>query len=190
MKIVISASVGRKKGKKEFARDIRASIQEIYRVLKFGRYFAFTYHSLSGFEWGTITNALIEAGFEITNCEMLRQKTLPPRQLNRAMTVKGDLLVICKKTQNLSIPEAEEKSQQEDKIKEMFAEVIETGAYETGDVIVGFLERFFSSRMIIKNPNVLLTLKKVANFDGKGWKLNEDIRRAEKNVRKQRISRN
>ena len=96
--IVISDSNERNKDGNEFAINIEQSINEISRVLKNNSYFVFTYHSLTGNEWEAISNALLKNSFEFVDCQMLLQKTFTPRQLNRKITIKGDLLVIYKKS--------------------------------------------------------------------------------------------
>ena len=83
-------------------------------------YFIFTYHSLSGNEWEAISNALIKNDFEFVDCQMLLQKTFTPRQLNRKITIKGDLLVIYrknKKNKQLSIKLETAKQKIEQEIK-------------------------------------------------------------------------
>lgn len=96
--IVVSNSNERKKDQINFAQDIQKSIKEIYRVLKFNKYFTFTFHSLEGKEWLALINSCLECGFVIEDIEELSQKTLPPRQLNRAITIKGDMLITFKKS--------------------------------------------------------------------------------------------
>ena len=98
--IVISDSSERNKDSYSFSKDIEQSINEISRVLKDKSYFIFTYHSLSGNEWEAISNALLKNEFEFVDCQMLLQKTFTPRQLNRKITIKGDLLVIYKKNKS------------------------------------------------------------------------------------------
>ncbi|MDU5108764.1 MAG: hypothetical protein E6241_18835, partial [Clostridium sp.] len=63
--IVISDSKIREKGSHQFSTDIEKAISEIYRVLVPGRYFVFTFHSLSGSEWTSITNAILKNKFSI-----------------------------------------------------------------------------------------------------------------------------
>ncbi|MCK5355089.1 MAG: hypothetical protein KAJ63_08225, partial [Methyloprofundus sp.] len=75
--------------------DINKAFSEIRRVLKTGKMFSLTYHSLSGLEWKAITNACIKNGFDLVNREWLIQKSFTPRQINRAKTIKGDVLVKC-----------------------------------------------------------------------------------------------
>ena len=101
--IVISNSEERRKGKKEFEIDIESSINEIVRVLKNDHYFIFTYHSLDGNEWMAINNAITKNSLVFQDCKLMLQKTFTPRQLNRKITIKGDMIVIYKKNKNKKI---------------------------------------------------------------------------------------
>lgn len=98
--IVISDSDERNKKIDDFQKDIHQSINEIFRVLKDDKFFVFTFHSLDGNEWISITKALYDNGFEFVECKHLSQKTLPPRQLNRINSIKGDIVAIYKKTKH------------------------------------------------------------------------------------------
>lgn len=102
--IVVSDSNQRQKNQLNFAQDIRQAVEEIYRVLKFDKYFSFTFHSLEGSEWYALIKSCLECGFVIENIEEMTQKTLPPRQLNRAVTIKGDMLVTFKKVNTATQP--------------------------------------------------------------------------------------
>lgn len=96
--IVVSDSPERDKNGKRFELDIGKSIQEIYRTLKTEGYFTYTFHSLEGDEWYSLIKACLECGFSIVEIEELKQKTLPPRQLNRKNTIKGDMIITFSKT--------------------------------------------------------------------------------------------
>lgn len=100
--IVISDSKQRNKDQHNFSKDIRSAVEEIYRVLKSQSYFTFTFHSLEGREWYALIRSCLECGFMIENIEEMTQKTLPPRQLNRTITIKGDMLVTFKKVKKAS----------------------------------------------------------------------------------------
>ncbi len=97
--IVISNSNKRKKNDVIFANDIRKSIQEIFRVLKNNKFFVFSFHSINMYEWKSLIKPIIELGFQFENCYILHQKTLPPRQINRENSIKGDVVVVYKKDQ-------------------------------------------------------------------------------------------
>lgn len=166
--IVISDSKDRKKTKEEFKKEIYQAIFEINRVLKENKYFIFTFHSLSGFEWSVLVNSLIKIGFVIEDSKLLVQKTLPPRQLTRKNTVKGDMLVVCKKEcSDLKKDSLSVRSKKE--IQEIFKKIIQRGAYYTNDIIVYFLKEIFRERYLIGENNIFNELGNVADFDGEGW---------------------
>ena len=98
--IVISDSSDRNKDLSHFEQDIQKSIGVIHRVLKNEKYFVFTFHSLLGQEWGAIVKALKQCGFEFVECDVVVQKTLPPRQLNRTNSIKGDIVAVYKKVKH------------------------------------------------------------------------------------------
>lgn len=168
--IVISDSKERDKNKEEFAKDIKKAIFEIHRVLKVNKHFIFTFHSLSGFEWAAISNSLIKAGFLVEDCKLLMQKTLSPRQLNRKNSIKGDLIVVCKKIKE-PLGGGSVSDNQNEIIKEIFRKVLQSGAYHTNDVIVNFLKLFFKKRLIVNSENIFNLLTFVASYDGYGWKI-------------------
>ncbi len=96
--IVISDSSERNKKIENFSNDIEKAISEICRVLKDKSFFVFTFHSIQGKEWNVISNAIAKNNFKFIDCTLLTQKTFPPRQLNRKITVKGDLVAVYQKT--------------------------------------------------------------------------------------------
>ena len=98
--IVISNSCERNKDLQHFEHDIQKSVSVIHSVLKNERFFVFTFHSLSGEEWNAVANALKQYSFELVECDVVTQKTLPPRQLNRINTIKGDIVAVYKKTED------------------------------------------------------------------------------------------
>lgn len=98
--IVVSDSSEREKNIVDFKKGIDKSISEISRVLKYKKYFVFTFHSLAGEEWSAIVSSLKKYGFKFQDCEVLLQKTLPPRQLNRCNTIKGDIIAIYQKNED------------------------------------------------------------------------------------------
>lgn len=168
--IVISNSSERAKTRDDFARRIDASIREIYRVLKMGKVFVFTYHSLSGAEWAAITNSLLGNGFEVIDLQLLTQKTLPPRQLNRNNTVKGDLLITCRKTNVSAHNDRDTSLSQDCEFREIFRRLIkENHLYETNDIIVEFLRQIFRRKYTFNDENIFSSLHEVAQYDGKGW---------------------
>lgn len=95
--IVISNSVERNKDFNKFKTDIGIAISEISRILKDDSFFVFTFHSLYGKEWTAIVDALNCNGFDFVKCDVLLQKTLPPRQLTRKNAIKGDIVAVYRK---------------------------------------------------------------------------------------------
>ena len=163
--IVISDSKLRKKSKEQFQIDIDQAISEIYRVLKKDKYFIFTYHSLSGFEWSSITNSLFKHGFEVEDCKLLTQKTFPPRQLNRKNTIKGDVLIVCRKREGLNRRSELTLEEQNQLIKDLFIRVIELGHKDTNSIIVEFLKEFLNLGITVTDSNIFSHLSEVAYFD-------------------------
>lgn len=96
--IVISDSKTRNKNILNFSNDINESIKEIHRVLKENKFFVFTFHSMSFDEWKPIINSLYNHNFKFITCYILNQKTLPPRQISRSNSIKGDIVVVYKKS--------------------------------------------------------------------------------------------
>ena len=105
--IVVSDSKERSKDFEDFDNGIKKSIQEIGRVLKDDKYFVFTFHSLSGKEWSSIVSSLKTNNFVFVDCEILIQKTFSPRQLNRANSIKGDVVAVYKKISGFAPKEKE-----------------------------------------------------------------------------------
>ena len=99
--IVITNSKERNKNHSTYEKDINSAISEISRVLKTGKLFSLTYHSLSGLEWKAITNACIKNGFDLVEFEYLVQKSFTPRQINRTKTIKGDILITLRKANTI-----------------------------------------------------------------------------------------
>jgi len=133
--IVVSDSKERNKNQHNFANDIEKSVFEICRILKVNKYFTFTFHSLSGEEWEALSNALLKNPFEFVDFKLLIQKTFTPRQINRKLSIKGDLVVTYKKIKQkqliLDFNTIEEKIIAEIKKECKLGEL-----YETNDLIV------------------------------------------------------
>ena len=129
--IVISDSPERKKNINDFKKSIDRAIYEIFRLLKDKKYFVFTFHSLSGEEWNSIVSALKKYGFTFCDCEVLLQKTLPPRQLNRSNSIKGDIVAIYQKNKNSLNINYNFDQNLKDKINQMQS----TKYYETNELI-------------------------------------------------------
>lgn len=155
--IVVSDSAVRNKDEHHFEEDIQASFHEIGRVLKKDKYFSLTYHSLSGEEWKSITNACILNGFEMISYEWLAQKTFTPRQLNRTKTVKGDVLITLKNTlqkNNYTLNDNENKL-----IKEQICKILESQPLNTNEIMMKMMNWVFTIKLIIKDADIYKILK-------------------------------
>jgi DNA modification methylase len=167
--IVISDSKERSKNTTVFEKEIALAFSEIRRVLKQGKFFSLTYHSLSGLEWKSITNACINNGFELVDYKWLVQKSFTPRQINRLTSVKGDVLVTLKKSKKTAdlIPRPDTE------ISELFEKNItnwlKEKPLETNEIFLRIMQIVFSDRILIGRINLLEILKR--NF-----KLTEDGR--------------
>ena len=161
--IVITDSKERSKGIKEFEDEINIAFSEIYRVLKKGKYFSLTYHSLSGLEWRAITNACIKNGFELFDFEWLVQKSFTPRQINRLKSVKGDVLVTLIKSE---LPQ-KAKNLTDTEIKSIFVskiiEWLKIKQLDTNEIFLSIMKMVFSEKIIIGNVDLLKIL--IENFE-------------------------
>ena len=174
--IVISDSKVRSKRGSQFETDIDRSFSEIRRVLKSGKYFSLTYHSLSGHEWRAITNACVRNGFELYEFEWLVQKSFTPRQINRMKTIKGDVLVTFRKLSD--IPPYKETGENE--LASELAIMIRRWLYDkpldTNQIFLKVMEYIFRER-IVSGPIDLLELL-VNNFEFnemKLWVINDKL---------------
>ncbi len=130
--IVVSDSPERNKTIIDFKEGIDRSVSEISRVLKNKKHFVFHFHSLSGEEWNSIVGPLKKYGFSFQSCEVLLQKTLPPRQLNRCNTIKGDFLAIYQKNQEAVNDRCDFEENFKDKINKLNA----NDFYDTNELVV------------------------------------------------------
>ena len=133
---------------------------------------------MNGSEWEVISNALLKNDFEFVDCEMMLQKTFTPRQLNRKITVKGDLLVVYKKniknrqmSLNLeSITKMIEKEIKRNcKIKEL---------YDTNELITLCVKCLLKYNYISKDIDFIELIKKyfqIDEVDEKKWGLKNEI---------------
>lgn len=170
--IVISDSKERTKNIDNFQKDIYASIKEIHRVLKNGKYFSITYHSISGKEWYALTTACLELGFEICEFNLLLQKSFSPRQLNKKQTVKGDILITFKKTDVKK--EVLKMDSEETKIfiKELVSKTLTESAKNTNDIYVEILKGIFINHILFSEVDFIEELNKSFIMDDNGfWNL-------------------
>lgn len=176
--IVISDSSERNKDSDEFSTDIEKSINEINRVLKDNSYFIFTYHSLSGNEWEAVSNALLKNDFEFVDCQMLLQKTFTPRQLNRKITIKGDLLVIYKKSKrnkqlSIKLETVKQKIEQEIKKNCRTDELYDTNYLIT--LCVKCLLKYNHISNKIDFIEIIKEYFRVDEKDGNLWRLKNEL---------------
>ncbi len=130
--IVISDSIERKKDIHNFNRGIDSAIAEISRTLKENKFFVFTFHSLYGREWCSIVKALRKNKFQYVECDVIIQKTLPPRQINRKHSIKGDIVAVYQK---------KETSQPKEEFYDVFLKEVDNicikkQSFETNDLII------------------------------------------------------
>lgn len=166
--IVISDSNKRAKDIEDYSNGIAAAISEINRVLRPDRYFSITYHSLSGHEWKAITNACLMNNFIVEKFEWLEQATLPPRQLNRIKTIKGDVLVTFKKSGTAvpcnNIDEDDFRRQ----LNTIILACIKNGNNDTNSIMMSIMEWILRSRVIIHDIDVFDYLNKTFNCNSEG----------------------
>lgn len=96
--IIVSDAKYRSKNNVRFNKELGKAFKEFGRVLKEDWQLILTYNSINENSLKSLDNLLIEAWFVISEVKNVTQKTATPRQINRANTVKWDLLLICKKT--------------------------------------------------------------------------------------------
>ena len=170
--IIISDSVPRHKDINGFENDINAAFSEIRRILKDGKYFSLTFHSLSGLEWKAISNACVLNNFNVVDYEWLEQKTYPPRQLNRVKTIKGDVLVtFCKNPYPSQLKNCDDKLF-ERLVSEFISDTIKAGISDTNGIMMAIMEWILRNMIIIGNVDVFAILNDNFNIGEDGcWYL-------------------
>lgn len=169
--IVISDSKARDKSKKSYSEDIQKAIAEIYRVLKYDKYFSITFHSLSGLEWNAINNACLKSGFAFHEFSWLVQKTFTPRQLNRAKSVKGDVLITFQKVRKPEILKNPSALDIRDIIRRWITELISKRPQKTNDIFLDIVKYIYKERVLIKDLNFFNILNEMAEFENGFWRL-------------------
>ena len=174
--IVISDSSDRQKDLVHFEQDIQESINIIHNVLKNEKYFVFTFHSLLGQEWSAIVKALNKCNFEFVKCDVMVQKTLPPRQLNRTNSIKGDIVAVYKKR-------IHKRQFEQDFYKVLKQNIItmrsQNEVFEVNDIMItivkSILETGFSEYIEFKE-----LMEKYFVFDSiiNKWRVNNEVLRA------------
>lgn len=172
--IVISDSKIRNKTISEFENEINQAFSEISRVLKKGKFFSLTYHSLSGLEWKAITNACITNGFLLYNFEWLVQKSFTPRQINRLKSIKGDVLVTLIKSES----NCNTVSKTDGEIKHLFNSKIREWLHEkpldTNEVFLKIMKMVFSEKILVGNVDLLKILTENFLFsETQKWTIND-----------------
>lgn len=170
--IVVSNSNEREKTIEAFVSDIDKAIKEIARVLKNDKYFVFTFHSLSGIEWAAIVKALNKHGFCFDNCNVILQKTLPPRQLNRNNTIKGDIIAVYKKSEN-QVKNDDFYSVFNQNINDA---ILEKREFETNDLILICIKTMLSTGFADNvNFNDLLEKRFFVDEETKKWRIKNEL---------------
>lgn len=173
--IVISDSKLRNKTTKVFEYEIDLAFSEIRRVLKLGGHFSLTYHSLSGIEWRAITNACINNGFEMVDFNWLVQKSFTPRQINRAKSIKGDVLITFQKSSNIESI-SWNKSQIETFFKMEIERWLTIQSLDTNEIFLRMMKIIFSRKLIIRDTDLLEILNKNFGFnDDNKWILDDKL---------------
>lgn len=172
--IVITDSKMRNKNTFVFEKEINIAFSEIRRVLKKGRFFSLTYHSLSGLEWKAITNACIKNGFNLYGFEWLVQKSFTPRQINRSKSVKGDVLVTLMKSEKTN--DVEQKP--DEVIEQIFIskinEWLTEKALDTNDIFLKIMKMVFAEKLLIGNVDLLKILTEHFKFsETQKWMIND-----------------
>lgn len=174
--IVVSDSKERNKNRENFSKDIDKAISEICRVLKPNKYFTFTFHSLNGEEWEAITNSIQKNAFEFVDFKLLIQKTFTPRQLNRKLSIKGDLVVtykkITKKQITLDYDDIKDKILNEIKLN-----CKKSQAYETNELIILCVKCLLKYNQIANKIDFTEMIKEYFDLsdDYSKWILKNDI---------------
>lgn len=166
--IVVSDSRYRKKDITSFESDINDSISEISRILKNGKYFSLTFHSLSGLEWKAVTNACILNGFTLLEYRWLEQKTYPPRQLNRLKSIKGDVLVTFQKKSTPTQICIYDDNKLIGYIIELIRKQIKSGSSRTNEIMMSIMEWILNNMLFIGDVDVFQVLNNnfIINING------------------------
>lgn len=166
--IVISDSHQREKGVREFENDINMAFSEIKRVLKEGKYFSLTFHSLSGLEWRSVSNACVFNNFDIVGYEWLEQKTYPPRQLNRIKSVKGDVLVTFRKNSMTSRICTFDDGHFTENVIKFIDNTIQKGISDTNGIMMEIMKWILENKIVVGGVDVFEVLNKNFLFKDSG----------------------
>jgi len=168
--IVVSDSKKRTKDINEYERDMELAIFEIFRVLKKEKFFSITFHSISGLEWRAISNACLKSGLELEDFEWLVQKTFTPRQLNRAKTVKGDVLITFKKPSKIKEYTKIDEKGFETIILDKIHTLIEEDKCSTNTIFMELIKLIFNKRVLIPKIDIFKILSNQFVFENEEWR--------------------
>ena len=170
--IVISDSKQRQKNIDTFENDINSAFSEIRRILKDNKYFSLTFHSLSGLEWKTVSNACVFNNFNVVDYEWLEQKTYPPRQLNRVKSIKGDVLVTFRKNPEPAHLYICDDQHFTNIVVDFITETIQNGITDTNGIMMAIMEWILRNMIMIGNVDVFMILNKKFQIRDNGqWSL-------------------
>ena len=170
--IVITDSKMRAQDQARYDVDIHSAFAEVSRVLKKDRVFSLTYHSLSGLEWRSITNACLFNGFELIDFQWLVQKSFTPRQINRLKSVKGDVLVTFKNTKTQPSLTAMTDREVEALFIAKITQWVTEESVDLNEILLRVMKTVFTEKIIISDLNVLRVVTR--NFqvlDDQTWAL-------------------
>ena len=171
--IVISDSKERNKSHEIFERDIATAISEIDRVLKNDSYFVFTFHSMYGKEWSAIVNALAKTNLVFVESSLMIQKTLPPRQLNRQKTIKGDMLVVFQKNSNTK--NNEERYNNFDLKSYLKKETIREKLYDTNELIVLCVNKMLEKKIMTNDCDFTKVISSCFEEELGKWRKKDEL---------------
>lgn len=171
--IVISNSKERNKTNEVFEKDIITVISEIERVLKNDSYFVFTFHSLYGSEWSAIVNALAKTNLVFVESSLIVQKTLPPRQLNRQRTIKGDLLVVFQKRFNSKYMDSyyDEFDLKTYLLKETTIDKL----YDTNELIVLCVNKMLEKKIMTNDCDFMKVISSCFEEEAGKWRKKDEL---------------
>ena len=170
--IVISDSKQRQKNIDTFENDINSAFSEIRRILKDNKYFSLTFHSLSGLEWKTVSNACVFNNFNVVDYEWLEQKTYPPRQLNRVKSIKGDVIVTFRNNPEPAHLYICDDQHFTNIVVDFITETIQNGITDTNGIMMAIMEWILRNMIMIGNVDVFMILNKKFQIRDNGqWSL-------------------
>lgn len=171
--IVISNAISREHDCERFKNDIFAACKEIYRVLKTDHFFAFTFNSLSGFEWEAIVNAVISCGFQLKSLDVIVQKTFSPRQLNRKKVIQGDMLFVLVKRDVVPNVKALSKTETQNFVRKIITEALSVSSLSTNRIIQIVIQTIFKAEVTVDELSFDKLLSEIADYDSEvnEWRL-------------------